>query len=224
LPRDASRVLPKPLSLPEILVLRHGETEWNREGRMQGGCDSPLTPLGQAQSMAMGRLLARQGVTSLTHDVLSSPQGRAVATAEIIHAQLGRTVAVQSPVRIEPRLREIAMGQWSGLTRAEITLRWPGAADESLLDFYARAPGAERFEALWTRAASVLADLTRPTVIITHGMTSRFLRTAAMGLDMSALATLPGGQGCVHRICGGLHDTLVADVLHVGAAQATSTS
>ncbi len=193
------------MPFPEIYVLRHGETLWNREGRMQGGRDSPLTPLGRAQAEAMGRLLAAAGVTAQSHDLLCSPQGRALATAERVLAQYARG---GGRIVTDPDLREIAMGLWSGLTRDEIDARWPGPEGEHFLDFYARAPGAEDFAALWQRTGEVLARLTRPTVIVTHGMTSRFLRSRATGLGMDALDRLEGGQGCVHHLRDGVHRTL----------------
>lgn len=193
------------MPLPELYVLRHGETFWNREGRMQGGRDSALTPRGRAQAVAMGRLLAQAGVTAQSHLILSSPQGRAVETATLVRDAIG---GAAGPVATDPRLREIAMGLWSGLTRDEIAARWPGPEDEHFLDFYARAPGAEPFEELWDRTGALLADLTGPAVIVTHGMTSRFLRSRAMGLGMPELDRLPGGQGCVHHLREGVHRTL----------------
>ncbi|SDE94197.1 histidine phosphatase family protein [Limimaricola pyoseonensis] len=197
------------MSYPEIYVLRHGETEWNAARRMQGGLDSPLTPLGRAQARAMGRALAARGITAVTHRVLTSPQGRARATAELA---LGPDHAP------EPRLREIAMGDWSGRDRAEIDRRWPGPPGEHFLDFYARAPGGEGFAALWARCALLLASLDGPAVLVTHGMTSRVLRTIATGGGRADLAALPGGQGVVFRVAQGRHELIPAPL--AGGAEA----
>ncbi|MBM7069618.1 histidine phosphatase family protein [Actibacterium sp. 188UL27-1] len=186
--------------LPEIYVLRHGETEWNCQGRMQGSLDSPLTVKGRVQADQMGALLARRGVTGATHQVLSSPQGRAMATALIAAQHLGAGVSSS------PDLREIEVGAWTGLTRAEITAGWPAPEDDHFLDFYARAPGGESFKALWQRVTTVLDELTMPTVIITHGITSRFLRTAATGRRLDQVAELPGGQGVVFHLFNGRHE------------------
>jgi glucosyl-3-phosphoglycerate phosphatase len=192
-----------------LYILRHGETEWNREGRMQGALDSPLTDLGQAQAVAMGALLA--GYDLAGHSLYSSPMGRAVATT---------TLAFDRPAILDPRLREIEVGLWSGLTRPEILARWPGMSEEeNMLDFYARAPGGEGFDALWDRVCSFLADLTGPAVIVTHGVTSRFLRTAALGLTLADLNEVPGGQGVVFRLQGGEHHTLVPTGLQLGPAE-----
>ncbi|MGR3465385.1 histidine phosphatase family protein [Limimaricola sp.] len=197
------------MRLPEIYVLRHGETEWNRARRMQGGFDSQLTETGRAQARAMGRMLAARGVDATSHLLLSSPQGRAVETARLAFG------AAPTP---DPRLREIAMGDWSGLGRDEIDARWPGPPGEHFIDFYARAPNGEGFVALWARCADLLADLDRPAILVTHGMTSRVLRTIAMGRSRADLARLPGGQGVVFRLSGGRHDRLAAP-LAVGGAE-----
>ncbi|EYD72391.1 histidine phosphatase family protein [Limimaricola hongkongensis] len=189
------------MRLPEIYVLRHGETEWNRARRMQGGFDSQLTETGRAQARAMGRMLAARGVDAASHRLLSSPQGRAVETARLAFG-----VAPEP----DPRLREIAMGDWSGLERAEIDARWPGPPGEHFIDFYARAPNGEGFAALWARCADLLADLDRPAILVTHGMTSRVLRTIATGGTRADLARLPGGQGVVFRLKQGRHERLVA--------------
>ncbi|ROU03935.1 histidine phosphatase family protein [Histidinibacterium lentulum] len=190
-------------TFPELLILRHGETAWNAEGRWQGALDSPLTPLGLDQARAMAALLSGLGIGPATHDLRTSPQGRALTTAEAVAAATGL-----SPVP-DPRLREIGVGRWAGLTRAEAdALSPPPAPDEHFLDRYARAPEGEGFAALWERCAAVLADLRRPTVIVTHGITSRVLRTIATGRTPDRLADLPGGQGVIFRIAAGRHETL----------------
>ncbi len=188
------------MTLPEIFVLRHGETEWNRAARMQGGLDSALTGAGRQQASDMARTLAAV-VTPQTHDLWSSPQGRAIATAEPIAQLTGCSI------RAVDDLREIAMGDWVGLDRAEIDRRWPAPVEnEHFMDFYARAPNAETFDALWDRVGRVLDAIVRPTVIVTHGMTSRFLRTRAMGWGRDRLRDLPGGQGEIYRIINGQHE------------------
>ena len=101
------------MTLPELYIIRHGETEWNRAARMQGGLDSALTELGRAQADQVAETLA--GVIHPdTHDLWSSPQGRALATAEPISKATG------CPVVAVDGLREIHMGDWVGLSRSEI--------------------------------------------------------------------------------------------------------
>jgi probable phosphoglycerate mutase len=181
--------------LPEIYVLRHGETVWNAEGRFQGERDSALTVRGEAQARAMGEALAALGVTGRSHRWIASPMGRAVRTAELARGGM--------PDALDPRLAEIGMGRWAGLTRAEIDAGWPGPAGEAMMAFYARVPEGEGFAALAARVRAVLAGVTGPAVMVTHGMTSRFLRGAVLGLPPEALGDLPGGHGVVFRCVGG---------------------
>jgi probable phosphoglycerate mutase len=99
-----------------LLIARHGETEWNHDGRWQGWADPPLNETGRRQA----RELAEQLRTTPFDAVYSSDLKRAHETAEIV-------AALHSvPVVADPGLREIDVGSWSGLTRAEIEERFPG--------------------------------------------------------------------------------------------------
>ncbi len=185
-----------------LWVCRHGETVWNREGRWQGREDSPLTAAGEAQARRVGAFLVTQGIGPATHRILTSPQGRAAHTAALALADLGG--------KAEPdlRLSEIDVGAWTGLDRDAIRAQIdPGAG---LLAPYAVAPGAETFDTLMARVRSLLLDLGGPALLFTHGITSRFLRAAALGGDTTMAEALPGGQGVVHRIENGQHDTFDA--------------
>jgi probable phosphoglycerate mutase len=191
------------MSLPELIVIRHGETEWNRSRRLQGGQDSPLTAKGREQANNLAQQLVTHGVGPKTHRLFSSPQGRALATAAPISSQTGLTVEP------DDRLREIHMGQWAGLTRDEVDARWPASdPHEHFIDWYARAPDGEPFESRWDRVGAFLYDLRGPTVIVTHGFTSRFLRTRALGLTLADLAEVRGGQGVAFVIRNGRHEIL----------------
>ena len=68
---------------PELIVIRHGQTQWNLEGRWQGHGDSPLTAKGEDQARAIGGILARAGITAESHRAYVSPSGRARATARL---------------------------------------------------------------------------------------------------------------------------------------------
>ena len=98
-----------------ILLARHGETDWNREGRWQGWADAPLNDTGRAQA----RELAEQLRSTPFDAVYSSDLSRAHETAEIVAAPHG------VPVISDAGLREIDVGSWSGLTRAELQERFP---------------------------------------------------------------------------------------------------
>ena len=188
---------------PELYILRHGQTEWNAAGRMQGALDSPLTALGRAQAARQGAILGGVGITQASHDVYVSPQGRARQTAEIALSGIG-VVA-----RIDSRLREISLGSYDGLTHDEIEARYPGAfADADPFLWYDTPPGGEGFARLQARLGAFLADLTRPSVIVAHGMVSLFLRGAVLGLDLDGIAALPGGQGVIYHLKEGVQSRL----------------
>lgn len=184
------------MTYPELLILRHGETEWNRAGRMQGESDSPLTELGRAQAAAQGRLLKQFGISDW--DVCCSPQGRSIETARI---------ALQgNPPQIvfDDRLVEITMGAWSGVLRSEIMSTAPHLFETGDgLAWYDHAPGGEGLEALYARTGAFLADRSGPMVVFTHGITSRMLRCHALGLEPAAFEELPGGQGVIYHLAGG---------------------
>lgn len=189
----------------DIYIVRHGQTEWNAEGRMQGGkADSPLTALGRAQVAAMADYLAARGVTAESHQFLASPQGRTLESAAAFSRRLG------ADFTLDPRLREIGMGPFAGFTQDEVEARFPDAfAEQHPCLWYDTIPGGEGLASLYDRARAVLAEITRPTVLVTHGMTSRMLRAAYLGLDHIAGATrMDGGQGIIYHLSQGRIDRL----------------
>lgn len=190
------------MTIPEIIVLRHGQTEWNRAGRMQGELDSPLTPIGEAQAKAMGLALVQAGIGPATHLFRSSPRGRALATAAFALPEGAQVVE-------DERLAEISVGLWTGLTRGEIVAATPRLSHaSSIVDFYSAAPGGEGFGQLWDRCAGFLDDLIGPSVIVTHGITSLALRAMASGRGIDRIDALSDEQGAVYRVRDGRHDML----------------
>jgi probable phosphoglycerate mutase len=190
------------MDIPEILVVRHGETEWNRLGRWQGDLDSPLTDLGRAQARDMGAMLACNGIGPHSHTIYSSPIGRARITAALMLDAMG---AATAPVTEDARLREISVGDWTGAHRDEIRAQTGLDESANFLDYYAAAPGGEGFDAVFARSTAFLRSLQGPALIVTHGITSRFLRTIAMGWGSDRLLDLPGGQGVVHCVANRQH-------------------
>ena len=144
-----------------ILLARHGETDWNREGRWQGWADAPLNQTGRAQA----RELAEQLRSTPFDAVYSSDLSRASETAEIVAAPHGVDVVTDAG------LREIDVGSWSGLTRAELAERFP-TGDRP--DGETRDQHRERVHAAVQRIAR--ANLGRRILIVTHGGTMRALR------------------------------------------------
>ncbi|MBK0326950.1 histidine phosphatase family protein [Rhodobacteraceae bacterium F11138] len=184
------------MGYPEFLILRHGQTEWNRQGRLQGALDSPLTALGQEQARRQNAILRDFGVDGWHW--FCSPQGRADCTAGF--AAQGMPVSIKHDVR----LREIGLGDWAGRLRDEIAAEAPHLFETDDLGWYNHVPGGEGLLAVEHRAKGFLADLPGPSVIVTHGITSRVIRCVAQGLPSEAFDTLCGGQGVVYHIRDGV--------------------
>ena len=185
-----------------IYVMRHGETVWNAEGRFQGALNSPLTETGRAQAKQLGETLGAHDLSGF--DVRVSPQGRAFETAAIALAQL------VPELYTDVRLKEIGVGDWAGKVRSDVAPAGLVQHDtpDGPLALYEHAPGGEGFAALRDRCIDFLASLTAPTLCVTHGITSRMLRTVALGQPSATLADLPGGQGMVYVVENGAHRRL----------------
>jgi probable phosphoglycerate mutase len=141
-----------------ILIARHGETEWNRVGRWQGWADPPLNELGRAQA----RDLAAQLADVPFDAVYSSDLRRAQETAVIVAAPHG------VPVEVDPELREIDVGSWSGLTKDEIRDRFP---DGSRPDGETHEQHSARVRDAVIRIAR--ANIGRTILLVSHGGTFR---------------------------------------------------
>lgn len=176
-------------------LVRHGETQWNAESRMQGQLDSRLTRLGRAHAYGTARLLARLGV-----DVLfASPLGRVRETVAVI-----RTL-VPLDVSYDDRLKEWSAGDWSGALHAEIPRRWP--AEWAAWDadrFTNRAPGGESFGDLLTRARSFLDDaVVAPdarVALVAHGFLNRALAGVLLSLPSAETLAIRQANDVVIRI------------------------
>lgn len=141
-----------------ILIARHGETDWNRDGRWQGWADPPLNDTGRAQA----RTLAAELRETPFDAVYASDLRRAHETAEIVAEPHG------VPVVVDPALREIDIGSWSGLTRPEIEERFPDG----------ERPDGETREQHFARVRAAVLRIARENVgrrvlIVTHGGTVR---------------------------------------------------
>ena len=183
--------------IPELYILRHGETRWNAENRMQGALNSPLTPRGEMQAAHQGEILRGCDLTGFRF--LCSPQGRAVQTAAIALAEIAHDI------HTDDRLREIGVGDWSGLLRD--TLPMPGGPDPYMAQ-YEMAPNGEGIARLTDRVQAFLDDLDGPAVLVTHGITSRVIRSIAVGPQALANPTIHGGQGCVYHVRDGVQRLL----------------
>jgi probable phosphoglycerate mutase len=187
---------------PELYILRHGETVWNAADRMQGWLNSPLTETGQAQASAQGDILRSRDLTGFR--AYSSPQGRAFQTAALALAPWW-----PDPIGTDMRLREVSVGEWQGCLRSDIKRDNPELfKEEKPFQWYDIAPGGEGFAGLAVRCRDFLEDLTGPSILVTHGMTSRILRCLVLGLEIEDMAQLPGGQGVVYHLKDGTQTKL----------------
>jgi broad specificity phosphatase PhoE len=183
-----------------ILLVRHGETEWNLTRRYQGWSDSPLTARGVAQAEAMGRRL-RDLPEAAGLPIVSSPLGRARRTARIIQAARGDSARV----RIAERLKEISIGAWDGLDHGEIEALSPGIFDgDGRHEWYFRTPDGETYEAFAGRIGGWLAATEKSTlIVVAHGVVTRILRGLYAGLPRAASLRLPVPQDVIWRLDGG---------------------
>lgn len=182
----------------DIYLLRHGETGWNLEGRLQGRLDSSLTDLGRRQAQQLGDLLASQFPEVTLPSFQVSPLGRAQETANLIRARYATTGFVT-----EPRLTEVSFGDWEGLTFDDIENDWDDLIDAyDDLDWLFEAPNGEGFDEALTRVDSWLQDQSAATVAITHGLTAQVICGAYLGLSRAEISDFTVEHGVIYR----LHD------------------
>jgi probable phosphoglycerate mutase len=177
-----------------IYLVRHGETDWNREQRLQGVVDVPLNEAGTAQA----RHLAHQFAALSIACIISSPLVRASATAAICAEACG------CPLRIDPRLREVDHGSWSGLTLPDIGRRFPTLVSNGQLTPAAYdSSGGERLSDVQRRVAATLADLLsrhegHSVLVVGHGIALALMCCTAGGVDVRRLHEhLPPNAGVV---------------------------
>jgi broad specificity phosphatase PhoE len=159
-----------------LFVARHGETDWNADGRWQGQTDVPLNDRGRVQARALAHHLRSERVVA----VVSSDLARARSTAEIVIQVLGL-----ARVHLDPDLREQGFGAFEGLTRRECEARFPEAWARYLADSRSTPPGGESHADLVARiGAAVLRiseTLPEPTLIVMHGGAMRALVSEQLG-------------------------------------------
>jgi broad specificity phosphatase PhoE len=158
--------------LGRVLVVRHRESTWNAQRRWAGQEDPPLTAVGEAQAAEMATVLAPFGFEA----IVSSDLVRAARTAELVAA-----ASPTSVLRQDPRLREIDVPPWTGLTKDEIEGAYPGALERWRGDVPQPPAGSEPWPDFERRVVDALADCARrapTTLVVAHSGVLRVLRTA----------------------------------------------
>jgi alpha-ribazole phosphatase len=160
--------------MTRLLLVRHGETDWNREGRYQGQTGTPLNEAGRAQTAQLAARLAGEALDA----VYSSDLKRACETAQIIAAPRGLTVARM------PQLREAAFGVLEGLTYDEAKAQYPQALDAWHANPDCPPPGGEALSQVAARVQTFLDGLTvgQTALVVGHGGPLRVLLCLVMGL------------------------------------------
>ena len=195
------------MSQPLLYFMRHGETDWNVQRRLQGQHDTPLNARGRAQALAGGEilrdLLVRDGRDPASFDYVASPLSRTRDTMELMRGALG---VDPTRYRTDPRLAELSFGRWEGFTFEELREREPDtlALAARQHDKWAFVPpGGESYADLLVRVREWLATVTGDTIVVSHGGVARTL-IVHFGIEPPAAAPVHDiGQGVVYAFAPG---------------------
>ena len=188
------------MSAPVIYYIRHGETSWNAQGRLQGAQDIALNDLGRRQAAHAGAVLAdllkRDGCDTSALPFVASPLGRARATMELVRGALKLPPETYA---LDDRLREIGYGVWEGSTLAEMQAADPELYARRLTAKWTMAPkGGETYAQVQQRMRDWYDSVTGDTVAVAHGGTARALMVA-LGIETpESAADLLIEQGAVY--------------------------
>jgi len=192
--------LPRLAGPPLMFFIRHGQTDWNAEGRMQGRKDIPLNATGRSQALDNGRrlkaFLEAGNLRPSDLDFVASPLGRTRQTMELVRTELA---VPHSDYRQDPRLVELTFGDWEGHTLEELAVSDPGRIEQRSIDKWGFVPpNGESYEMIVGRTADWLASLERPSVIVSHGGVYRVVRALLEGTDPQVASKLHAPQDQVY--------------------------
>lgn len=204
--------------LTTLILLRHGETEWNLTGRWQGQAeDTPLTALGREQARIVARRLAAYPIQA----IYSSDLVRAFETAQIVGQVLGVELIP------EPGLRESDIGAWTGLTWDEITARFPDEVAAMFAGEDVRRGGGESYGELQARLAATLDRILarhagQTVLLVSHGAALRSLIAYVIGADLAQMHRIAIGGNTALSVVeawrGGLRLVSYNDTAHLNGA------
>jgi len=191
--------------MPVLYYIRHGETDWNALGKLQGTQDVPINARGRAHAAQAGDilsgLLARDGRDKRSIPFVASPLGRARETMELVRDTLRLPPKAYAT---DDRLREIGYGEWEGSTLAQAELRDPALFARRLADKWSvAAPGGESYAEVQMRVTAWYSELSTDTVAVAHGGTARALMVALGFETPQSAAELFIEQGAVYVFAEG---------------------
>ena len=193
---------------PLLYFVRHGQTDWNVEHRLQGQAEIDINALGREQATRNGRLLAGLIADAGSFDFVASPMRRTRETMELIRAAMGLPA---DGYRTDARLVEVHFGDWQGHTLAELDSMRPGSTTARTIDKWNFVPPGEHgesYEMLYQRAKPWFDELKKPTVCVTHGGIFRVLFRMAGRKPKKEAAALDIAQDRVLRFEDGKLDWL----------------
>ncbi len=194
--------------MPLVYFVRHGQTDWNAEGRLQGQADTDINDRGRGQADRNGKRLAGLIDRPEDWDFVASPLRRTRETMERVRVAMGLQA---SGYRTDARLKEVHFGDWQGMTYLELEAAQPGATAKRAADKWNfRPPGGEgeSYAMLTARVKPFLDELHRETVCVTHGGVIRAIFRLIVGMDPNETAALDIRQDRVLRYRNGALDWL----------------
>ncbi len=180
-------------NFPPLYFIRHGETDWNAEGRLQGQQDIPLNGTGRKQADAVGLLV--QNLPNLPKDIayISSPMLRTRDTMERLRTSAG---LASEEYATDERLKEISFGRWEGMTWKEVRKADPkGASGRETDKWNYVPPGGESYEMLLGRVLPWLKSVDRTSLVVAHGGVARVLLVLAAGQNKIVAPNVDIWQG-----------------------------
>lgn len=183
-----------------FLMMRHGQTEWNREGRYQGQVDVPLNELGREQASSYGKRLAGMDEDWSRWHFVASPLGRARETMEIVRSELGLEA---STFQTDERLIEISYGTWERQRLEDLREKVPDLVAWHEANKWDHAPpGGESYSQAVGRVSEFLGELASETVVVCHGGVIRATRFLIEGSDGPDIVGQPVPQDRIYRFDG----------------------
>lgn len=185
--------------MPRIILVRHGETHWNRDKRIQGHVDSPLTTKGIAQARRYGEVIGALGLASPVR-FFSSPLGRCVETSLMLCESGGFDFA---SVIFDERLKEVGTGDYSGRLKSEIDPAFLEGNGEA--SWFFRCPGGESYADMKNRVGAFLSErkANETAIVVSHGVAGKVMRGLYLGLDAAQAMAEDSPQDAVFILAEG---------------------